>query len=92
MTKKKKFNNLDDRKSSRPNSGGPVRCKICDEEIGSFLQYKCHLFGHFEGQLTEDWSGKFTENGGKCVECGTADIAVANTEEGRSSFVQVTMF
>ena len=77
------------RKSTRPaTSGGPVRCKVCDEEVGSFLQYKCHLFGHFERQLAEDWSEKFKASGGKCVECGSSDIAVAADEDGRSMFVR----
>lgn len=24
------------------------KCMMCDETVLTFLQYKCHLFGHFE--------------------------------------------
>lgn len=27
---------------------GGVKCVICEEAVGSFLQYKCHLYAHFE--------------------------------------------
>jgi hypothetical protein len=79
------------RKSSRHNSGGPVKCKICQEEVGSFLQYKCHLLVHFEQKLNQDYVSKYEADSGKCLECGCSDNIVPGAEmgeEGRSSFVR----
>jgi hypothetical protein len=47
------------KKSSRSNPDtSAVGCKICGTEVGSFLQYKCHLLVHFEEKLNEDWNGQ----------------------------------
>ena len=79
------------RKSSRQNSDGPVRCKICQDEVGSFLQYKCHLLVHFEALLNRDWALRYEADSGKCLECGGSDNIVPGAEmgeEGKSSFVR----
>ena len=46
-----------------------VRCLLCDFEVGSVLQYKCHLMVHFRVNVEDEVRDTFKEVSGICKEC-----------------------
>lgn len=45
------------------------KCLLCRAEVGSLLQYKCHLMGHFQTQLEAALSSQFKLSNGRCPDC-----------------------
>jgi len=47
----------------------PTKCLECDFQVGSVLQYKCHLLVHYQSQVEKDVEDLFKEVKGLCKEC-----------------------
>lgn len=46
-----------------------VRCLLCDFEVGSALQYKCHLLVHYHPNVEAEVKETFKEVEGICKDC-----------------------
>ena len=47
----------------------PTKCLECDFQVGSVLQYKCHLLVHYQSQVEKEVEALFKEVNGLCKEC-----------------------
>lgn len=51
------------------NSEVSPKCLLCDFEVGSFLQYKCHLLVHYDTNVENQVKELFKELNGICKDC-----------------------
>ena len=51
------------------NLGTIVKCLLCDFEVGSVLQYKCHLMVHYATNVENEVKETFEKVKGVCKEC-----------------------
>ena len=52
-----------------PASLSAVRCLLCDIEVGSVLQYKCHLMVHYQSNVEKEVAELFKQVEGICRDC-----------------------